>query len=39
MAMKPASFLKEGDVVKVEIEKPGYIENTVVPEIANTVII
>ncbi len=39
VAMKPATFLKEGDVVKVEIEKLGYIENTVVPEVAETMII
>ncbi len=38
VAMKPAVFLKEGDVVRVEIEKLGYIENTVVPESAETVI-
>ncbi len=38
VAMKPPSFLKEGDVVRVEIEKLGYIENTVVPENAATVI-
>lgn len=38
VAMKPPSFLKEGDVVRIEIEKLGYIENTVVPEVAETVI-
>lgn len=37
-AMKPPSFLKEGDVVRVAIDKLGYIENTVVPEDARTVI-
>ncbi len=37
-AMKPPSWLVEGDVVRVEIEKLGYIENTVVPETADTVI-
>ena len=31
-------WLKEGDRVRVEIDKLGYIENTVVPEVANTVI-
>ena len=38
VAMKPPVFLKEGDVVRVEIEKLGYIENTVVAEQAETVI-
>ena len=38
MAMKPPSPLKVGDVVKVEVEKLGYIENRVVPEKAETVI-
>ncbi len=38
VAMKPPVWLKEGDVVRVEIEKLGYIENTVVPEQAETVI-
>jgi len=37
-AMKPPAWLKEGDVVRVEVEKLGYIENTVVPEIAETII-
>lgn len=37
-AMKPPSFLKEGDVVRVEIEKLGHIENKVVPEKAETII-
>ncbi len=32
MAMKPPAFLKVGDVVKVEIESLGYIENPVVQE-------
>jgi len=32
VAMKPPSFLKEGDVVRVEIDKLGYIENQVVAE-------
>ncbi len=38
VAMKPPVFLKAGDVVKVEIEKLGAIENRVVPEKAETVI-
>jgi 2-keto-4-pentenoate hydratase/2-oxohepta-3-ene-1,7-dioic acid hydratase in catechol pathway len=37
-AMQPPVWLKEGDVVRVEIDKLGYIENTVVPEAAHTVI-
>ncbi|MEP2827510.1 fumarylacetoacetate hydrolase family protein [Parvibaculum sp.] len=37
-AMKPMQFLKEGDVVRVEVEKLGVIENRVVPEKAETVI-
>ena len=37
-AMKPPVWLVEGDVVRVEIEKLGYIENRVVPETARTVI-
>ncbi len=38
VAMEPQQWLKAGDVVRVEIEKLGYIENTVVPEVAETVI-
>jgi len=38
VAMKPPVWLTEGDVVRVEIEKLGYIENTVVAEQAETVI-
>ena len=38
VAMKPPSFLKAGDKVRVEIEKLGYIENTVVAEDTQTVI-
>ena len=38
MAMKPPSFMKARDVVRVEIDKLGYIENTVVPETGDTVI-
>ncbi|MGI9327139.1 MAG: fumarylacetoacetate hydrolase family protein [Pseudomonadales bacterium] len=37
-AMKPPLWLKEGDVVRVEIDKLGYIENTVVAEQAETLI-
>lgn len=37
-AMKPPVWLKEGDVVRVEIEKLGHIENTVVAEQAETII-
>lgn len=37
-AMKPPPWLKVDDVVRIEIEKVGYIENTVVPEDASTVI-
>lgn len=37
-AMKPPQFLKAGDVVRVEIEKLGYLENRVVPEAAECVI-
>lgn len=38
IAMKPPVFLKDGDVVKVEIEKLGAIENRVVPEKAETIV-
>lgn len=38
VAMQPPSWLEEGDVVRVEIEKLGYIENTVVAESGETVI-
>jgi 2-keto-4-pentenoate hydratase/2-oxohepta-3-ene-1,7-dioic acid hydratase in catechol pathway len=38
VAMKPPRFLKEGDVVRVEIEKLGYIENRVVREQAECII-
>ena len=38
VAMKPPSFMKAGDLVRVEIEKLGYIENKVVPEQGDTVI-
>ena len=38
VAMKPPSFMKAGDVVRVEIEKLGHIENTVIPEQAETII-
>ncbi len=36
LAMDPPSWLAEGDVVRVEIDKLGYIENTVVAEQAET---
>ena len=35
-AMKPPVWLTEGDIVRVEIDKLGYIENNVVPEQAET---
>jgi 2-keto-4-pentenoate hydratase/2-oxohepta-3-ene-1,7-dioic acid hydratase in catechol pathway len=38
MALKPPSFLKTGDVVKIQIDKLGFIENRVIPEKAETVI-
>lgn len=38
VAMKPPVWLKEGDVVRVEIDRLGYIENRVVPERAETFI-
>lgn len=38
MALKPPSFLKVGDTVRVEIEKLGFIENRVVAEKAETLI-
>ena len=38
VAMKPPSYLMVGDVVRVEIEKLGFIENTVVAESAEIVI-
>ena len=38
VAMQPPSFMKAGDVVRVEIEKLGHIENTVIPERAETII-
>ena len=37
-AMKPPRFLKEGDVVRVEIEKLGHLEHRVRPERAECVI-
>jgi 2-keto-4-pentenoate hydratase/2-oxohepta-3-ene-1,7-dioic acid hydratase in catechol pathway len=36
--MKPPLFMKVGDVVRVEIEKLGFIENTVVAESGETII-
>ncbi|MCZ6501015.1 MAG: fumarylacetoacetate hydrolase family protein [Gammaproteobacteria bacterium] len=38
LSMKPPQFLKEGDVVRVEIEKLGFIENRVVLEQAECII-
>lgn len=32
MALQPPQFLKDGDVVKIEIEGVGAIENTFRPE-------
>ncbi len=37
-AMKPPQFLTEGDVVKIEIDKLGFIENTVVAEDAQCLV-
>ena len=37
-AMDPSPWLKVGDVVRIEIERVGYIENTVIEEEANTVV-
>ena len=37
-AMKPQQFLKAGDVVRIEIEKLGHLEATIVPEQAKCVI-
>ena len=37
-AMQPPGWLKSGDVVRVEIDNIGYIENTVIEEDASTVI-
>jgi 2-keto-4-pentenoate hydratase/2-oxohepta-3-ene-1,7-dioic acid hydratase in catechol pathway len=37
-AMDPRQFLKEGDVVRVEVEKLGFIENRVTPEAAGCLI-
>ena len=36
-AMKPPKWLKTGDVVRIEVEKIGYIENRVIDEPADTV--
>ena len=38
LAMKPPQYLKAGDVVRIEIEKLGHIEATVVPEEAQCII-
>ena len=37
-AKQPPPWLKVGDVVRIEIDRIGYIENTVVEEDANTVV-
>lgn len=34
--MNPRGYLKAGDVVRVEIENIGHIENRVIPEPADT---
>jgi 2-keto-4-pentenoate hydratase/2-oxohepta-3-ene-1,7-dioic acid hydratase in catechol pathway len=36
-AMKPPKWLKAGDVVRIEVERIGYIENRVIDEPAETV--
>jgi 2-keto-4-pentenoate hydratase/2-oxohepta-3-ene-1,7-dioic acid hydratase in catechol pathway len=36
IAMKPPRLLAEGDVVAIEIERVGRIENRVIPEPAGT---
>jgi 2-keto-4-pentenoate hydratase/2-oxohepta-3-ene-1,7-dioic acid hydratase in catechol pathway len=38
-AMNPPKWLKEGDVVRIEIEKIGSLENKVIAEPSNTVLI
>ncbi|MDH3640623.1 MAG: fumarylacetoacetate hydrolase family protein, partial [Gammaproteobacteria bacterium] len=38
VAMQPPVYLQEGDVVRIEIEKLGYLENRVVAESAETLI-
>ena len=38
VAMKPPQFLKEGDIVRIDIEKLGFIENRVVREQAECII-
>ena len=38
MAMEPPQFLKAGDVVRIEIEKLGYIENQTFDEVPQTLI-
>ena len=37
-AMDPPPWLKVGDIVRIEIDHIGYIENTVVEEQADTVV-
>jgi 2-keto-4-pentenoate hydratase/2-oxohepta-3-ene-1,7-dioic acid hydratase in catechol pathway len=36
IAMKPPRFLKTGDVVRIEVERVGHLENRVIDEPANT---
>ena len=36
--MNPSPWLKVGDVVRIEIDRIGYIESTIVEEDATTVI-
>jgi 2-keto-4-pentenoate hydratase/2-oxohepta-3-ene-1,7-dioic acid hydratase in catechol pathway len=38
MAMQPATWLKPGDVVRIEIDKLGALENPVLPEPESTVV-
>ena len=37
--MKPPRWLKAGDVVRIEIERIGHIENRVIDEPASTTVI
>ena len=39
VAMKPPRFLKTGDVVRIEVERVGHLENRVIDEPAGTAII
>jgi 2-keto-4-pentenoate hydratase/2-oxohepta-3-ene-1,7-dioic acid hydratase in catechol pathway len=38
MASKPPRWLQAGDVVRIEIDRLGVLENRVVPEPASTVV-